>query len=340
MKHRCRILIARPIIELNSTDEIKPPPALIRAGIEALPSIIRAQGERASRRFIEFFTASIRNRNTRMAYARAVKQFFDWCDQHRLELHEIEAVTVAAYIELLGNQTSKPTVKQHLAAIRRLFDYLTTGGILVVNPAASVRGPKYVVKRGKTPVLSAEEARKLLDSIESNTLIGVRDRALIGAMVYSFARVGATVAMRVGDYFQHRKRLWLRLHEKGGKRHEVPCHPSLEEFLNVWVAAAGIGRDKKGPLFRSMSKGDKLTDNPMTRFDVLHMIKRRAQAAGLPYSTCCHTFRATGITTYLENGGTLEHAQTIANHESPRTTKLYDRTREELSFDEVERIKI
>jgi len=89
-----------------------------------------------------------------------------------------------------------------------------------------------------------------------------------------------------------------------------------------------------------MSKSDKLTDNPMTRFDVLHMIKRRAQAAGLPYSASCHSFRATGITTYLENGGTLEHAQTIANHESPRTTKLYDRTGEELSFDEVERIKI
>jgi len=322
------------------TDEIAPPPALIRAGLDALPAIVRARGERASRRFIEFFTANIRNRNTRMAYARAVKQFFDWCDEHRLELHEIEAVTVAAYIEQLGNQASKPTVKQHLAAIRQLFDYLTTGGILEVNPAASVRGPKYVVKRGKTPVLSAEEARKLLDSIESNTLIGLRDRALIGAMVYSFARVGATVTMRVGDYFQHRKRLWLRLHEKGGKRHEVPCHPSLEEFLNVWVAAAGIGRDKKGPLFRSMGKGDRLGDKAMSRFDVLHMIKRRARAAGLPYSTCCHTFRATGITTYLENGGTLEHAQTIANHESPRTTKLYDRTREELSFDEVERIKI
>ena len=88
-----------------------------------------------------------------------------------------------------------------------------------------------------------------------------------------------------------------------------------------------------------MRKGDQLTANPMTQFDVLHMIKRRAQAAALPYSTCCHTFRATGITTYLQNGGTLEHAQTIANHESPRTTKLYDRTRDELSFDEVERIK-
>ena len=318
--------------------DIVPPPALIRAGLEALPAIIRARGERASRRFIEFFTANIRNRNTRMPYARAVKQVFDWCDERRLELADIEAITVVTYIVQLGTKTSKPTVKQHLAAIRQLFDYLTTGGILDVNPAASVRGPRYVVKRDKTPVLSSEEARKLLDAIESNTLIGLRDRALIGTMVYSFARVGAAISMKVGDYFQHRKRWWLRLHEKGGKRHEVPCHPSLEEYFNAWLSA-GITRDKKGPLFRSMGKGGRLGDKPMSRFDVLHMIKRRAEAAGLPYSTCCHSFRATGITTYLQNGGTLEHAQTT-NHESLRTTELYDRTREELTFEELERIKI
>jgi integrase/recombinase XerD len=248
--------------------------------------------------------------------------------------------TVAAYVEQLGQRIAKPSVKQHLAAIRQLFDYLTTGGILEHNPASSVRGPKYVVKRGKTPVLSAAEARLLLDSIESNTLIGLRDRALIGLMVYSFARVGAAVAMTVGDLFQHRKRWWLRLHEKGGKRHEVPCHPQLEEYLKAWIIAAGLGRDKKAAPFRSIGKGDRLGDQAMSRFDVFHMIKRRAAAAALPYSTCCHTFRATGITTYLENGGSLEHAQTIANHESPRTTKLYDRTREELSAEEVERIRI
>ncbi len=322
------------------TDEVKPPPALVRAGLDALPAVVRAQGERASRRFIEFFTANIRNRNTRAAYARAVKQFLDWCEQRRLELREIEAITVAAYVEQLGARVAKPTVKQHLAAIRQLFDYLTAGGVLEVNPAASVRGPKYVVKRGKTPVLTAEEARRLLDSIESDTLIGLRDRALIGLMVYSFARVGATVTMRVGDYFQHRKSWWLRLHEKGGKRHEVPCHPSLAEYLDAWIAAAGIGRDKQSALFRSLSKGALLGERAMSRFDAFHMIKRRAAAAALPYSTCCHTFRATGITTYLENGGTLEHAQTIANHESPRTTKLYDRTQDEISRDEIERIRI
>jgi len=181
------------------------------------------------------------------------------------------------------------------------------------------------------------------DVAEARTVVEpdlARDRALIGMMVYSFARVGATVAMKGGDLFQHRKQLWLQLHEKGGKRHEVPCHPELEGYLTAWAKAAGISRDKKTPLFRSIGKGERLSEKALSRFDVFHMIKRRAKAASLPYSTCCHTFRATGITTYLENGGTLEHAQTIADHESPRTTKLYDRTREELTAEEIGRIKI
>src|ERR1700687_6108020 len=235
------------------TEALTPPPALVRAGLGALPAILRARGERTSRRFIEFFTASIRNRNTRAAYARAVKQFLDWCEDRRLELYEIDPLTVAAYVEQLGSRTAKPTVKQHLAAIRQQFAYLTSGGILDANPAASVRGPKYVVKRGKTPVLAAAGASQLLDSIESDTLIGLRDRALVGVMVYSFARVGAAVAMKSGDLFQHRKRLWLRLHEKGGKRHEVPCHPELERYLAAWIKAAGT-RDKKGSLFWSLGK--------------------------------------------------------------------------------------
>jgi site-specific recombinase XerD len=326
----------KPII---LTDQIIPPPTLVRAGLEMLPAAIAAQGERAGRRFVEFFTASIRNRNTRMAYARAVKQFFDWCEDHRLKLEDIEPIAIAAYIEELGSKIARPSVKQHLAAIRQLFDYLVTGGILLSNPAGSVRGPKYVVTRGKTPVLSGDEMRQLLNSIDVSELIGLRDRALLGLMGYTFARVSAVVTLRVEDYFQQGRRSWVRLHEKGGKRHEVPCHHSLDEYLDAWIAAAKIGEDKKGPLFRSFKKGDKLTNNPMMRSDVLYMIKRRAKAAGLPYSTCCHTFRATGITAYLQNGGTLEHAQQIAAHQSPRTTKLYDRTKDEISLDEVERIK-
>src|ERR1700687_6175115 len=325
-----------PIILSN---EIAPTPALVRAGMDALPAAILAHGERTSRRFIEFFTASIRNRNTRTSYARAVKQFFDWCDARHLGLDDIEPIAIAAYIEELGSEIAKPSVKQHLAAIRQLFDYLVTGGILPSNPAGSVRGPKYVVTRGKTPVLSADEMRQLLDSIDTSKLIGVRDRALIGLMGYSFARVSAAGGLRVEDYFQQERRAWLRLHEKGGKRHEVPCHHLLDEYLDAWIRAGGIGGDKKGPLFPSIRKGNKITGNPMTRSDVLYMIKRRARDAALPYSTCCHSLRATGITAYLQNGGTLEHAQQIAAHQSPRTTKLYDRTKDEISLDEVERIK-
>ena len=197
-----------------------------------------------------------------------------------------------------------------------------------------------MVRRGKTPVLRAEEARQLLDSINIETIIGLRDRAVIAAMVYSFARVSAVAGMKIEDYYQNGKRWWIRLHEKGGKRHEVPCHHTLEAYLDAYISAGGIGEEKKGPLFRTANRRRELSATPMNRVDVLQMIKRRAAGAGLPSSTCCHTFRATGITAYLENGGTIENAQVIAAHESPRTTKLYDRTSDEITLDEVERIVI
>lgn len=247
---------------------------------------------------------------------------------------------VAAYIEELTTDYSAPTVKQSLAAIRMLFDFLVTGQVIPVNPAASVRGPKYVVKKGKTPVLSREEARKLLSSIDVSTIGGLRDRALIGVMVYSFARVGAVVAMNVEDYFQQGRRMWFRLHEKGGKLHDVPAHHKAEEYVDAYIAAAGIADEKKATLFRTLDRRKNLTTNRLQRREVLAMIKRRASGAGLSGKTCCHTFRATGITLYLRADGRMEHAQRIAAHESPRTTKLYDRTGDEVSLDEIERVRI
>jgi integrase/recombinase XerD len=146
--------------------------------------------------------------------------------------------------------------------------------------------------------------------------------------------------MNVEDYFQEGKRWWFRLHEKGGKRHEVPAHHNAEAYVDAYIAAARIADDRKGPLFRSLDRGRQLTERRLHRLEVLAMIKRRARQAGLPRTTCCHTLRATSITTYLQNGGTIEHAQQIANHESPRTTKLYDRTYDAISLDEIERILI
>jgi site-specific recombinase XerD len=316
-----------------------PPRDLARAGLENLPAAIGRAGDAASWRFIEFFTATIRNRNTRAAYAQAVSQFFAWCEKHRVyTLEQIKPVVIASYIE--NHPMAAPTVKQHLAAIRMLFDFLVTGQVIPMNPASSVRGPKHVVKRGKTPVLKADQARALIDSIKTDSMIGLRDRAIIGLMCYTFARVSAMVHMRVEDYYENGKRWWIRLHEKGGKRHEVPAHHNAEAYVDAYLDVAGIRDDKKSPLFRSVDNRRKITANPLTRTDVLRMVKRRAREAGLPSSTSCHTFRATGITAYLENGGTIENAQAIAAHESPRTTKLYDRTSDEITLNEVERILI
>jgi site-specific recombinase XerD len=331
------------------TDLVLPSPALpvpalvtAQAANGVIPAIVAGAGERASRRFLEFFAATIRNPNTRAAYHRAVARFLAWCERHGIgELALIEPLHVAAYVEQLGRGFAKPTVKQHLAAVRMLLDWLAAGGVLAANPAAPVRGPRHVVKRGRTPVLAPAEARQLLDGIDVATVVGLRDRALIALMTYSFARVGAAVAMRVEDYYPEGKRWWVRLHEKGGKEHAMPAHHNLEAWLDAYLRAAGIAGEKRSPLFRTARGRTRiLTADGMTRVDAWRMIRRRAREAGLAAAVCCHTFRATGITAYLGNGGTLENAQLMAAHESPRTTKLYDRTRDEITLDEVERIAI
>lgn len=193
-------------------------------------------------------------------------------------------------------------------------------------------------------MLTPEEARTLLDSIskvkkmadgtEKPDLIGSRDRALIVLMVYSFARINAALGMTVSDYFVQGRRGWVRLHEKGGKEHEVPCHHNLEKMIDEYIEASGIAEDQNGPLFRTADgKTGKLTNNAMWQQDAYRMVQRRAQAAGIKTRIGNHTFRATGITAYLKNNGKLETAQQIANHDSPRTTKLYDRRQNDIIRD-------
>ena len=323
---------------------------------EQFPAPLFTPTPQAARRMLEFFTAQINNPHTRRAYLNATRRFAAWCQQHRIgQLAEVQPVHVAAFIQDLQGQLAPATVKQHLAALRVLFDWLVTGQVLELNPAHSVRGPRYSLKTGKTPVLTAEEARSLLDSIRTvrtvqhgdgpetgePLLLGLRDRALIGAMVYTFARVSAVLRMRVRDYFVQGRRGWVRLHEKGGKEHVVPCHHNLELYLDSYLAAARIVGDLDGPLFRTAAgRTGLLTAKPLWQQDAYRMIQRRAKAAGIRTRIGNHTFRATGITAYLSNNGTLQMAQHIANHESPRTTMLYDRRQEEISLDEVERIAI
>ena len=307
-----------------------------------LPTIIAMADDRAQRRFLEFFVVTIRNPHTRRAYARAASDFLTWCE--KLSVASITAVQplhVAAWIEALGNEVSVPTVKQRLAGVRHLFDWLVTGQVVPTNPAASVRGPSHSVKRGKTPVLAPDEARTLLDAIDVATPVGLRDRALIGLMVYSFARVGAALAMRTEDVFTQNRRLWVRLHEKGGKRHEMPCHHNLEEYLIAYLDGCELRDERRRPLFRTIGRGTReLSETPLPQASAFQMVRRRARAAGIETAIGNHSFRATGITAYLKNGGTLERAATMANHASTRTTQLYDRRPDNVTLDEVERVLI
>lgn len=316
--------------------------ATVGPGSALLPSMVTNSGERARVRFLEFFSAQIRNPHTRRAYARAAAEFLGWCESKGVaSLPKVQPTHVAAWIELEGRKVSAPSVKQHLAAIRHLFDWLVTGHIVQVNPAASVRGPRHVVCTGKTPVLEPVEVRRLLDSIDTSTPAGLRDRALIGLMVYSFARVGAALAMRGDDVYTQNQRLWVRLHEKGGRYHAMPCHHMLEASLAAYIDGAGLAGDLKGPLFRTVGRGTgKLTRTPLPQANAHAMIRRRAVAAGIETRIGNHSLRATGITAYLKNGGTLEKAAAMANHASIRTTQFYDRRCDELIQDDVERIAI
>ena len=320
-------------------------PDLIPTLRSGLPAVLDDAGDTAARRVIEFFTAEIRNKNTREAYGRAVRQFFDWAAGHGLNLETIEPVHVAAYVE--QDDRSPATIKQHLSAISRLYDWLVTGQVVDSNPAAPVRPPKLVVEEGKTPVLTAEETRELLDSIveedeESDDVGPLRDRAIIAVMVYSFARVSAVARLDVADYYRAGHRWKLHLQEKGGKRRDIPVHHKAGEYLDAYLDAAGIHEDKDAPLFQSLKgRTGQLTGRRLAPDNILHMVKRRASDAGFdPDQVCCHTFRGTGITTYLENGGQLETAQHIAGHASATTTKLYDRRSQNVQQEEIERIRI
>jgi site-specific recombinase XerD len=305
-----------------------------------VPAAVSA-GEETMRRYTEFFTANIDNPHTRRAYARACNRFFAWCEHRALTLTAIRAPDVTTWLEQLQQDHSTTSVKQQLAAVRMLFDWLVARQLMPMNPASAVRGPKDLARTRKTAVLDGAEWRRLIDTIPTDTVRALRDRALIATLTYSFARVTAALQLEVGD-FQPLGAGWvLRLHERGGKRHAVPCHHELAAALHSYIDAAGIADNRKGWLFRT-SRGHTataLSTHPMTQSDAWRMIRRRAVNAGIHAAIGNHTFRATGISTYLASGGALGHAQSMAAHDSPRTTKRYDRSNEPLAQDEVERIR-
>jgi site-specific recombinase XerD len=315
-----------------------------------VPAVVAHAGDKASEHFLEFFAATIRNKNTRAAYVTAAAQFFRWCEQHGLGLAAIRPLHVSAYIET--KPLTAPSVKQHLAALRGLFNWLVVKQVVPDNPALFVKGPKFSRTIGVTPILEAAQMRQLLDSMPVTRSVtvshehgsvreevdpkGLRDRALIAVMAYTFARVSAVAALARGDYRLEGKRARLRLLEKGNKEKLVWLHHEAENCLDAWLAAAGID-DPEAPIFQTLTKTHGLTGQAVSRRDALRIVKERCAAANLPDSVCNHTFRGTGITVFLHNGGSLEAAQEMANHSDPRTTKLYDRRKDLATLSEIER---
>jgi site-specific recombinase XerC len=267
----------------------RPTPRVVRRGAttsgdraHVVPALIAASGERASLRFLEFFAANIRNPHTRRAYSRAVSEFMTWCDDNGvISITAVQPLHVSVWIEQQTREHAAPTAKLRLAALRHLFNnWLVTGQVIPTNPAGSVRGPSHIVKAGKTPVLAPEEARALIDSIEITTPAGLRDRALIGLMVFSFARIGAALAMKVEDVFTQNRRLWVRLREKGGKAHAMPCHHNLETYIAAYIEGAGLADDPKGPLFRTIGRGTGLlTRTPLPQRNA-YALRRPASRPG------------------------------------------------------------
>ena len=311
-----------------------------------LPILITKAGDKAQYKFLEFFMATLSNKNTREAYARASFRFLEWCDLNGLELSTIHPIAAAAYFRTLEDDLSPASVKQHLSSVKALFDWFVTEGITSYNPVASVKGPKYSPKRGKTTFLTPQETRTLFDSIlnkETKSIKDYRDLAILSVLFYAWVRVSALIKMNVSDYKQIGDRYTLRFKEKGGKPHDLPAHHKVTEYLNLYLHYAQINQvdpsQRKQPLFRTLNRYKQLSPNRMNRKDILRMIKKRSLEAGLTSDVTVHTARATGITTFLENRGSLEQAQDIANHADPRTTRLYDRRRDRVEKAEIERVQ-
>ncbi len=314
---------------------------LVQMSEGSLPVLVSQQGAKASYSFVEFFTNNLANDNTREAYARACYRFLEWCDTSGFTLETVHPVAVAAYFK--QHPLSAPSVKQHLAAVKGLFDWFVVQGVVSYNPAASVKGPKYSVRKGKTPVLTPEETKQLLESVQGDNAKDLRDKAMLGVLFYAWVRVSALVNLDLKDYRHIGRRSYLRLKEKGGKTPELPVHHMAQEYLDRYLEEVGIDpddpRQRTLPMFRSLDRKRQLTEKRLSRVDVFRMIRKRAARAGISSEICVHSARATGITTYLSSGGSIEGAQDIADHADPRTTRLYDRSRDKVTLSEIERVQ-
>ncbi len=304
------------------------------------PLVIADAGPAALTAWDDFFAATIQNRHTRAAYAHALKSFFRWLAPHAVPIERVTPGMVGRYFSEHGG--SIPTRKLHLAALRAFFDLLCIRHLVILNPAASVRGERYQAVEGKTPEISIDQARTLLASLNTTTAVGLRDRAIIAILIYTAARAGAIAKLKVRHFVNDGTQWTLRFAEKGGKSREIPVRHDLQQSILAYTEAANIvATDRDLPLFRSAERRTgRLTANGVTNIDVCRIVKRRLADAGLPPQFSPHSFRVTTITDLLTQGVPLEDVQYLAGHADSRTTALYDRRQKRVTRNVVERISI
>ena len=309
-------------------------------GGKSLPVLVERAGPAGRFAWEEFFYAEHHNPHTQKAYMAAVKRFLAWAEGEGKELPAITPGMVGLYLVSLSGSAAKRNL--HLSALRGFFDRLVNRHVVILNPAASVKGIKDTVVEGKTPEITIDQARTLLASIDTGHLVGLRDRAILATLAYTACRAGAVAKLRVMDFQHDGTQSVLRFQEKGGKSREIPVRHDLDGFIRVYLAAAKIeGEGKETPLFRAGNgRSRELTGNGLSSKIICELVKRRLKDAGLPSRLSPHSFRVTAITDLLTQGVPLEDVQYLAGHAEPRTTGLYDRRQKKVTRNIVERISI
>ena len=304
------------------------------------PAILQRAGKNALFAADEFFSARLSNPHTRRAYARPVGRFLSWCEEQGIELRQVTPGLAGRFIEELPG--SDPTKNLALAALRHFFDALVMRHAVALNPFASVRGRKHSVIDGQTPELTIQQARDLLASLDTSHVLGLRDRAVLGTLIYTGARVGAIAQLRLQDLRDQGEHRVIRFSEKGGKQREIPVRHDLDGWLRAYLDAAGIADDPKdATLFRGSWKNQRrLIGQPFTAHAIRRMLKRRLNNAGLPEIISPHSFRVMVVTDLLSQNVPMEDVQYLAGHSNPRTTQIYDRRSRRVTRNIVERISV
>lgn len=339
----------------SETTEIVPVQVrqLARPGDVELPVLIAQAGENARYAFEQDFLTEEPNPNTNAAYQRAVRRFLGWCEQLDKPLHQILPADVREYIDTLTTlnrkdhqgqpkPASKAMKKLHLTAIRKLFDKLVVRHAVLINPAASVKGPKLKIDVGSTPATAPKAVEQLLASIDTSNIVGLRDACIIGILACTAARAGAVSGLKRGDYFSDGQQYLLHFDEKGGKDRKIPVRHDLQLLLESYLERAGlVDAHPDTPLFTTAKgRSKRLTDKQISGKDIANLARRRYRDAGLPPKLTAHSLRATTATSLIDQGIPIEDVQQLLGHSDPRTTKLYDHTSREVTRNIVERIPI